>query len=167
MCRWLNLNFSYCTCLFHGVMSAVWPVTHTGPVCVHPWCCPGVSHLWRHSDPSIGTRRCHWETETEGQWNWEDRIWDTVPCMCAMFVHCCLHHPLSQRNWKYSERKRWLFTTRTYHSVIRPTLRCAVVTVKQLALSSSREIWLFMHIKTKHIIPRKHSDGPLLLHAHC
>ena len=66
-------------------MSAVWPVTHLGPVCVHPWCCPGVSHLWRHSDPSLGTLRCHWETETEEQWNWQDRIWDTVPCM-VMFV---------------------------------------------------------------------------------
>ena len=145
------------------------PVTHPGPVCVHPWCCPGVSHLWRYPDPSLRTLRCHWEAETEGQGNWEDRIWDTVPCM-VMFVYCCLHHPLSQRNWKYSKRKRWLFTTGTYHSIIKPALMlCCGDCVTTSPVLFQRDIihWLFMHIKTKHIIPRIHSDGPLLLHTHC
>ena len=56
-----------------------------GAVCVHPWCCSGVPHLWGHPNPSLRTHWCHWQVEAEGQWNWEDRIRDPVPCMSYSF----------------------------------------------------------------------------------
>ena len=69
-----------------SVASLLHPMTHPGPVCVHPWCCLGVPHLWGHSDSSLRTLWYHWETEREGQWNWKNRIWDTVPCMRYSWV---------------------------------------------------------------------------------
>jgi len=59
-------------------------VIHPGAVCIHPWCFSGVPHLWGHPKPSLRTHWCHWETEAEGQWNWEDRIRDPVPCMLQL-----------------------------------------------------------------------------------
>jgi len=68
------------------------PMTQSGAVCIHSWCCSGVPHLWGHPDPSLRTCQCHWEAEAEGQQNWEDRIWDSIPCMLQWhhsFVPIC------------------------------------------------------------------------------
>jgi len=66
-------------------------MTQSGAVCIHPWCCSGIPHLWGHPNPSFRTRWCHWEVEAEGQWNWEDRIRDSIPCMLQWHTHVSLY----------------------------------------------------------------------------
>jgi len=52
-----------------------------GSVQLHSWCCPGVSHLWQHTDTSLRPEESHRGSGTEGQASRNDKVWDTVPCM--------------------------------------------------------------------------------------